>query len=165
METSTSPLPGQTPGIWQSSVPGEWGIWPLPAWGGENWTRRVRSQMIIFRAPKSLTAIKHVFGRDERRFKGRGIAFVSDWVTKKGLQKLGTDRQIRRQGRAFKHYFGPRGREFKRSNLQKFKCPQMPVVCPGKGGGGGLGMLKYKKEAPHGFHGDVIKLQGLLNFF
>ena len=28
---------------------------------------------------------------------------------KKGLQKLGTDRQIRRQGRAFEHYFGPRG--------------------------------------------------------
>ena len=27
---------------------------------------------------------KHVFGRE---FKGRDIAFVSDWLTKKGLQK------------------------------------------------------------------------------
>ena len=33
------------------------------------------------------------------------------------------DRQIRREGRAFEHHFGPRGREFERSNLQKFKCP------------------------------------------
>ena len=33
------------------------------------------------------------------------------------------DRQIRRLGRAFEHHFGPRGREFERSNLQKFKCP------------------------------------------
>ena len=41
---------------------------------------------------------------------------------KKGLQKLGTERQIRLQGRAFKNYFGPRRREFERSNLQKFKC-------------------------------------------
>ena len=26
-------------------------------------------------------------------------------------------------GGAFEHHFGPRGREFERSNLQKFKCP------------------------------------------
>ena len=39
-------------------------------------------------------------------------------------------RQIQRLGRAFEHYFGMRGQEFERSNLQKFKCP---------GGGGGVG--------------------------
>ena len=33
------------------------------------------------------------------------------------------DRQIRRYGRAFEHHFDPRGREFERSNLQKFECP------------------------------------------
>ena len=70
-------------------------------------------------------------------FKGRDIAFVSDWLTK----KLGTDRQIRRQGRAFEHYFGPRGGrgEFEQSNLQKFKCPWFA-----RGGGGG--MLKFRVD-------------------
>ena len=52
-----------------------------------------------------------------------------------GLQKRSSkvvaDRQIRRQGRAFEHYFGSRGREFKRSIRQKFKCPWFA-----RGGGG-----------------------------
>ena len=38
-------------------------------------------------------------------------------------------------GGAFEHHFGPRGREFERSNLQKFKCPGF---ARGGGGGGGL---------------------------
>ena len=49
------------------------------------------------------------------------------------------DRQIRRLGGAFEHHFGPRGREFERSNLQKFKCP-------GFARGGGGGMLKFRVD-------------------
>ena len=59
--------------------------------------------------PKLLTAVKHVFGRDEE-FKGRDVAFVSDWLTKKVFKRpllktggadndcslVGYDRQIRR---------------------------------------------------------------------
>ena len=70
-------------------------------------------------------------------FKGRDVAFVSDWLTKRVFKRsllktagadddcslVGYDRQIRRSGRAFEQHFGPRGREFERSNLQKFKCP------------------------------------------
>ena len=52
------PHHGQTTGIWLFSVPGEWGIWPLPERGGENWTRSAKFQMIFFLTPKSLTAIK-----------------------------------------------------------------------------------------------------------
>ena len=43
------------------------------------------------------------------------------------------DRQIR----AFEHHFGPKGREFERSNLQKFKCP---------GFARGGGMLKFRVD-------------------
>ena len=32
------------------------------------------------------------------------------------------DIQIRQYGKAFEHHFDLRGREFERSNLQKFKC-------------------------------------------
>ena len=39
-ETSTSPPPGKTPGIWPLLVPGEWGIWPLSRWG--IWTESVK---------------------------------------------------------------------------------------------------------------------------
>ena len=63
-------------------------------------------------------------------FKGRYVAFVSDWLTRKVFKRsllkmagadndcslVGCDRQ-----RAFEHHFSPRGREFERSNLQKFK--------------------------------------------
>ena len=43
-------------------------------------------------------------------------------------------------GRAFEHHFGPRGQEFERSNLQKFKCRGLPRKGGGKGGGG---LLKF----------------------
>ena len=49
--------------------------------------------MIFFRAPKSLTAIKHVFGRDGRVERKR-LAFVSDWLTKKVFIK--DDRSLQR---------------------------------------------------------------------
>ena len=57
-------------------------------------------------------------------------------ANKKSLQKLGTDRQIRRQGRALEHYFGPREREF--GTIQSSKV-QTPVFCPGGGW-----MLKFR---------------------
>ena len=40
-------------------------------------------------------------------------------------------------GGAFEHHFGPTGREFERSNLQKFKCP---------GFARGGGMLKFRVD-------------------
>ena len=43
--------------------------------------------MAFFRAPKSLTPINTRLDEMEE-FKGRDIAFVSDWLTRKGLQKL-----------------------------------------------------------------------------
>ena len=61
-------------------------------------------------------------------FKGIDVAFVSDCLTNKVFKRsgadddcslVGFDRQIGREGRAFEHHFGPRGREFERSNIQK----------------------------------------------
>ena len=103
-------LPHPSQGIWLSSVPGEWGIWPLPAWGGENWTGSVRFQMIFFfRAPKSVTATKQAFGRDGRVQRKR-CSICERLAHKKGHQKVfiktagadddcslvGYERQIRR---------------------------------------------------------------------
>ena len=65
--------------------------------------------IFFFRAPNLLTVIKHVLGRDEE-FKGRDVAFVSDWLTKKVIKRsslktggadddcslVGYDRQIQR---------------------------------------------------------------------
>ena len=51
------------------------------------------------------------------------------------------DRQIRRQRRAFEPHFGPRGREFERSNPQKFKRSGLAL---GKGRGGW--MLKFRVD-------------------
>ena len=48
----------------------------------------------------------------------------------------GTDNDCSLRG-AFEHHFGPRGREFERSNLQKFKCP---------GFARGGGMLKFRVD-------------------
>lgn len=42
------PPPKLSSGIWLSSVPGEWGSWPLTAWGWKNRTRNVRFQIIVF---------------------------------------------------------------------------------------------------------------------
>ena len=74
-------------------------------WGKLNQKCQVSNN--FFRA--LLTVIKHVFGQDEE-FKGRDVAFVSDWLTKKvfkrsslktggadhGCSLVGYDRQIRR---------------------------------------------------------------------
>ena len=46
------------------------------------------------------------------------------------------------RSRAFKHHFGPRGRELERCNLQKFD--RMPGLCHGGGGGGGV--LKFRVD-------------------
>ena len=45
------------------------------------------SNDFLFRAPKSLIAINTCLDEMEE-FKGRDRTFVSDWPTKKGLQKL-----------------------------------------------------------------------------
>ena len=45
------------------------------------------SSGFLFRAPKSLKAINTCLDEMEE-FKGRDRTFVSDWLTKKGLQKL-----------------------------------------------------------------------------
>ena len=45
------------------------------------------SSDFLFRAPKSLIAITTSLDEMEE-FKGRDRTFVSDWFTKKGLQKL-----------------------------------------------------------------------------
>ena len=93
------PPPGQTPGIWLFSVPGEWGIWRIrPSRGWGIWpclggVEKIEPEVsgfkiFFFRAPKSLTAININTCLDEmEEFEGRDIAFVSDWLTKKGLQK------------------------------------------------------------------------------
>ena len=79
--------------------------------------------------------------------------FVSDWHTKRVFKRsllktagadndcssVGFDRQIRGQGRAFEHHFGPRGREFEKSSLQKFKFQ-------GFAREGGGGMLKFRVD-------------------
>ena len=91
-------------------------------WGQLNPRSQV-SNDFFFRAPKSVTAIKHVFERD-----GRDIAFVSDWLTKRS-SKVG-DRQTNPP---------TRGRGFKRSNLQKFNCPWFSRE------GGGV-MLKFRVD-------------------
>ena len=55
-------------------------------WGKLNRKCQV-SNGFFFWAPKSLTAINTCLDEMEE-FKGRDIAFVSDWLTNKGLQKL-----------------------------------------------------------------------------
>ena len=45
------------------------------------------SSSFFLQAPKSLTVINMCLDEMEE-FKGRDIAFVSDWLTKKGCQKL-----------------------------------------------------------------------------
>ena len=56
-------------------------------WGKLNRKCQVSNGLFFFSAPKSLTAINTCLDEMEE-FKGRDIAFVSDWLTKKGLQKL-----------------------------------------------------------------------------
>ena len=47
------------------------------------------------------------------------------------------DGQIRSLDNSFEHSFGPRGLEFERSNLQKFKCSDFTQ---------GVGMLKFRVD-------------------
>ena len=88
--------PGQTPGIWLCSVPGEWGIcFVRPSRGWEfdfclavvalNWTGSVSFQF-FFSVAEPLTAMNTCF--DEMEYtKGRDIAFVSDLAYKKKVFK------------------------------------------------------------------------------
>ena len=55
-------------------------------WGKLNQKCQASSDF-LFRAPKSLIAINACLDEMEE-FKGRDRTFVSDWLTKKGLQKL-----------------------------------------------------------------------------
>ena len=48
---------------------------------------------------------------------------------------MAPDGQIRSLDKSFEHSFGPRGLEFERSNLQKFKCLDVAL---------GRGMLKFR---------------------
>ena len=88
-------------------------------------------------------------------FKGRDVASVSDSAYKKGLQKVfikdGRSRRRLFFIRAFEHHFGPREREFERSNLQKFKCPACALGGTGRRGmgsgeAGWVGMLKFRVD-------------------
>ena len=83
-------------------------------WGKLNRKCQVSNEFFFFWAPKLLTVINHVFRRD-KEFKGRDVAFVSDWLTKKVFKRsllktggaddncsvVGNDRQIGRLGWAF----------------------------------------------------------------
>ena len=55
-------------------------------WGKLNQKCQVSSDFLL-RGPKSLTVINTCLDEMEE-FKGRDRTFVSDWLTKKGLQKL-----------------------------------------------------------------------------
>ena len=55
-------------------------------WGKLNQKCQASSDF-LFRAPKSLIAINTCLDEMEE-FKGRDRTFVSDWLTRKGLQKL-----------------------------------------------------------------------------
>ena len=55
-------------------------------WGKLNQKFQV-SNDFFFRAPKSLTALKHMFD-DIEELKGRDVALVSDWLTKKSSKGL-----------------------------------------------------------------------------
>ena len=59
-------------------------------------------------------------------------------------------------GGTFEHHFGPRGREFERSNLQKFKCPGFA-----RGGGG---MLKFRVDRRINSRPNTDFLQSYPNF-
>ena len=67
-----------------------WGVGNLTftrvGWGKLNQKCQASSDF-LFRAPKSLIAINTCLDEMEE-FKGRDRTFVSDWLTKKGLQKL-----------------------------------------------------------------------------
>ena len=126
IETSTYP-PGH---IWLFSAPGEWGIYCVrPPWGrGFRFCLAVVGKLYVFLLRK-VYRVASV----ENSFPSWINISVYRQCTQALLQTTGTDdnfslrrafdRQVRRYGRVFEHHFGPRGREFKRSNLQNFKYP------------------------------------------
>ena len=75
------PPPGQTPGIWLFSVPGEWGIWRIrpsrgwgiwPCLGGvEKIEPEVSGFKFFFSGAEVANSYKHVFGRDGRVWRKR----------------------------------------------------------------------------------------------
>ena len=87
IETST-PLPRANPGHLTTSCARGVGnlTFTWVGWGKLNQKCRPSSDF-LFRAPKSLIAINTCLDEMEE-FKGRDRTFVSDWLTKKGLQKL-----------------------------------------------------------------------------
>ena len=85
------PTPGQTPGKPRAFdnflCPGS-GEFDLYLGGvGKIEPECQASSDFLFRAPMSLIAINTCLDEMEE-FKGRDRTFVSDWLTKKGLQKL-----------------------------------------------------------------------------
>ena len=87
IETSTSP-PGQNPEHLTTSCARGVGnlTFTWVGWGKLNQKCQASSDF-LFRAPKSLIAINTCLDAREE-FKGRDGTFVSDWLAKKGLQKL-----------------------------------------------------------------------------
>ena len=91
IETSTSPpppLPGKPQAFDLLLCPGRVGnlTFTWVGWGKLNQKCQASSDF-LFRAPKSLIAVNACLDEMEE-FKGRYRTFVSDWLTKKGLQKL-----------------------------------------------------------------------------
>ena len=76
------PPPGQTPGIWLFSVPGEWGIWRIrPSRGWGIWpclggVEKIEPEVsgfnfFFFPGAEVANSYKHVFGRDGRVWRKR----------------------------------------------------------------------------------------------
>ena len=90
IETSTSPPPPPraNPGHLTTSCARGVGnlTFTSVGWGKLN-QKCQASSGFLFRAPKSLVAIDTCLDEMEE-FKGRDRAFASNWLTKKGLQKL-----------------------------------------------------------------------------
>ena len=82
------PLPRANPGHLTTSCARGVGnlTFTSVGWGKLN-QKCQASSGFLFRAPKSLIAINTCLDEMEE-FKGRDRTFVSDWLTKKGLQKL-----------------------------------------------------------------------------
>ena len=86
--TSSPPPPPVNPG--HLTISFAWGVGNLTfawvGWGKLNQKCQASSEC-LFRSLKSLIAINTCLNEMEE-FKGRDRTFVSDWLTKKGLQKL-----------------------------------------------------------------------------
>ena len=81
------PAPGKPRALDYFLCPGSGNLtFTWVGWGKLN-QKCQASNDFLFRAPKSLIAINTCLDEIEE-FKGRDRTFVSDWLTKKGLQKL-----------------------------------------------------------------------------